>query len=438
MSHYKITYESEFCNYFEYQKLINQQVLHGKLNIDEEKVQYQEEYLYDNNLTHLLLENHFKKSGYHINGWNLKIIRDGETLWYCIDGNWKSDEVLNEDIRCKKYVFSDKEEISQLPINDNENLVLVVQWEKTLSKKEDIDETYYLHYHSDSICKETYSPLISSGIIRGKIIKTPKKAYEFKEERTFKNSERITLLKNFYSREGYTFIGWNVRRKCENVWEWYCNDGNWRKATEIEANSKIQKYYFSDGEEISSLPMNDENRLIMVAQWEENTDVDSNFDVNYLVFYHSNVFCEESYSKFIANGLIRGELVKTPKNAYEFREQIPFNNSKITPLLKNCYVRKGYNFVGWNVRKRVDNIWKWYCTDNVWRKATEIENDALIQKYCFSNREQIGLLPIDEGDKLIMTAQWEEQVREAKEVREVKETKELKRCIFKRILGAKK
>ena len=184
----------------------------------------------NSNTTTTLPTNTYKRTGYAFAGWNT-----------AMDGSGTS--------------FKDGDSINGLIDSENEEVRLYAQWEKVDSHQVSFDWNYA---NSGSM------PVLTG--------------YE---------NEELQLPKNKFSRDGYTFVGWN---------------------TAIDGSGTS----YSDKDTISNL----KEDTVLYAQWKKNPEVNINFDWNYA-----------------NSGSMPSVTVEEGKDA-----QLP----------ENEFVRDGYTFTGWN------------------------------------------------------------------------------------------
>lgn len=271
---------------------------------------------------------------------------------------------------------------------------------------------YRISYVGPDCSREGYSDLLRKDILHGKVTSVQGKGWKYEENYWYINQCPHCLLPNRFEKKNCEFYGWYMRKEIDKCRVWYCTDGNWHTQAELEKGSQFRRYCFSDRESISLLPINSGDEIFLVAQWKKCLTEDTLYNERYSIYYNGNGDEQEQYSEWLRQGLIRGKLSVTPKKAHEFKEAYAFENSENTVLLKNGFLKEGYMFAGWQARKQVKGVWKWYCTDGTWRAAKEMNKNSALRKYCFADGEAIGYLPMEEGDKIIMSAFWEEIKKE--------------------------
>jgi glycerophosphoryl diester phosphodiesterase len=124
------------------------------------------------------------------------------------------------------------------------------------------------------------------------------------------------------------------------------------------------------------------------------------------IVYNSTPQAGERITKLMDRNILRGSLVTTKKESYEYAEDAVFSKDGSYRLTGNLFRKGLHRFLGWNIRRRnAAGKWEWYCTDGQWRtekKASESgEAFELIEDCAVIHKELVG------GErKLFFVAVW--------------------------------
>lgn len=123
-------------------------------------------------------------------------------------------------------------------------------------------------YNSTPDVDECISELIEKNILRGELVRTSARSYEYAESVIISSKKPYRLVKCCYSRRGYEFAGWNARcRKGDDKWYWYSTAGKWQTAKDIDSSGN-EKYCFSDCDIIDvDMLLEQTARVFLVAVW---------------------------------------------------------------------------------------------------------------------------------------------------------------------------
>lgn len=92
------------------------------------------------------------------------------------------------------------------------------------------------------------------------------------------------IVHAFFAHENGEFLGYQVRKKHDGVWNWLAEDGIWYTAREFAADDDKKKRLYQDGEHIGNMMQRGET-LYLTAQWRNPANGDIMQD-GYPVFSH--------------------------------------------------------------------------------------------------------------------------------------------------------
>jgi hypothetical protein len=150
----------------------------------------------------------FKKTGYHIKGWNVKRETDG--AWYCISDGWlttPTTKKLYPNGNSTDYQFNSGWTTG---LNGNETFTFYAVWEPN---------TYTVKYNANG----------GTGTMT---------------DTTVNYNNTITFRKNTFTKAGYKFIGWNLKRDYDN--KWVVSGVGWKTEEIINTNSSYKKHIYMD------------------------------------------------------------------------------------------------------------------------------------------------------------------------------------------------
>lgn len=226
-----------------------------------------------------LRNNWFTAEGYQFCGWAGRVTVGDETFWYCTDCRFHTTKEIVLNPRLQKHLFVNREMISWLPVRAEWGVITLVmeaEWKRFQYKGDpaasgdlpQVKAGCHIYYHSGAEATEVACGYHETE--NAKVIRTPKGAWECQCMEWLEAGTSVKLKWNHFTREGYLFNGWNGRVTVKHEAFWYCNDGRFHTAKEISSNRELQKYVFRNGEEIASLPLNEDwgkVALVMEATW---------------------------------------------------------------------------------------------------------------------------------------------------------------------------
>lgn len=187
------------------------------------------------NGTFQLDKNTFTRSGHDFSGWTVK--RTSDSKWYYKNANG-TGKWYKEGKQAKGYtkaVFKDQASISKLATKSGQTLQFYAQWKPY----------YTVRYNANG----GKGSMADTKVTIGKDTKT---------------------TKNQFTREGYTFAGWNVYRKSDN--KWYYEDllENRKWLTEKQASIMWQKTKYKNGTTVANTSSVAGDTVTFYAVWQKN------------------------------------------------------------------------------------------------------------------------------------------------------------------------
>lgn len=133
-------------------------------------------------------------------------------------------------------------------------------------------EQYQVYYFGKDALDEKYASALRSGEIQGILMTTKSGNYEFRDNEKYSNLTPCRLLKNRFVRKNHNFAGWYMRKtKQGKEYYWYCEDGTWRKNSELNKIPCTQKQLIEDESSLEDvITQEKECILVMEAQWVPN------------------------------------------------------------------------------------------------------------------------------------------------------------------------
>jgi glycerophosphoryl diester phosphodiesterase len=124
------------------------------------------------------------------------------------------------------------------------------------------------------------------------------------------------------------------------------------------------------------------------------------------IVYNSTPNAGERITKLIEKKVLRGSLVRTVRESYEYIEEIAFSQEGTYQLMENLFHKGFRRFLGWNVRRRdAAGQWEWLCTDGKWRAEKNIPDSGyslrLFENCAVIDKELVGV-----ERKLFFVAKW--------------------------------
>ncbi len=94
-------------------------------------------------------------------------------------------------------------------------------------------------------------------------------------------------------------------------------------------------------------------------------------------------------------------------NCEYFKKGSRCRNNGSDTFEKNRYTLKGYRFIGWKVRIKIDNKWFWYMDDGTLGRKEDYEYNFEEKKKIFPDEGQIPHIPVNHIALIVAEAAWE-------------------------------
>ncbi len=256
--------------------------------------------------------NSFKKAGYNFDGWNLKRNDDGK--WFVSSIGWKNEWEIPFNGNGKSFYPNQWHSwVDYSWINGNENATNFTFYATWTPK------TYTINFDANG----------GSGSMA-----SITKVY---------GDARSELPKSTFTRAGYEFAGWNLKRNTDS--KWFVSNIGWKNESDI--------------------PFEGNEKNVYMDQW--NCFVDYSWisgNENATDFTLYAVWIPKTYTiNFDANG--GSGSMASITNVYCDDE---------SKLQKNTFTKAGYEFAGWNLKRNSDE--KWFVPNIGWLNEWEIPKDG--------------------------------------------------------------
>lgn len=347
--------------------------------------------------------NQFTREGYRFEGWNIRVKIDTEYFWYLEMGGFVRWKEYQWGKDAKLYLVTEETPIPSFPLNHIERIVLNAVWKKEPAE-------YVISYTNEKKMEKMVWSYTSG---QGEVCKSSKGGFAFVPYEKIQNNGTCEFERNKFRVPGYLFKGYYFRVSVNKRWYWYMEDGTWSKDKSngvhlFRAKDKIP--VISELEEVTAV----EACIVWKKTYSENC---------FGIYYYT----AKSGTKISWNyDESDGQLVKNPSGSYEYRckSQKVLNDGKYR-LKKNCFQRKGYEFSGWKLRAKCDEVWYWYMKDHTLkRNDQEVSQEEFAEKKAIiSDGERLPVLPMDGITLVVAEAVWTK-----------KETSSLKNIIKKKLL----
>lgn len=203
---------------------------------------------------------------------------------------------------------------------------------------------------------------------------------------------------NRFSLPGYQFKGYYLRVWSGKHWLWYAEDGMWVK-------DRLKKCrLFLPNEEIPEICGIEFEKAEAYCVW-ENTYFLNKF---YIYFFTASSKGTISWNYDESDGCV----VKNPSGSYEYRcKNQKICNDGTYKLRRNCFRRKGYEFLGWKLRIKCDGSWYWYMKDCSLQKYDPkiTQEEFSNNKELFSDGAVLPVLPLDGIELIVAEAVWKKK-----------------------------
>ncbi len=199
----------------------------------------------------ILPENQFTKAGYTFAGWTVK--RSSDNKWYVPNEGWKTTKEIKDNGWSKKVYESGEEYrfnagwINGSKTSDTYTFYAVWktcehEWDEGVVTNEPTTSATGVMTYTCEICGKTKTakiPKISTYQIKFNANGGKGSIAGMKVEK----EESFTLPENSFTKAGYTFVGWSVKRSSDS--KWLVEDNDWQTNSEIKANGS-EKMIFDE------------------------------------------------------------------------------------------------------------------------------------------------------------------------------------------------
>ena len=375
-----------------------------------------------------LTKNAFEKKGYTFAGWNVK--RASDSKWFVADQGWKTASDITKNKWTKK-VYEDGHTCSfdsswSNGAKADETFTFVAVWKDcehvwdggVVTKEPTTKATGVMTYTCEK-CGKTKTekiPVISAYQMKFNANGGKGTMASFLAE----EDEAFLLPENQFTKVGYTFGGWTVKRGSDS--KWYTTDGDWNTAKVIKAD-ELEKEIFES-----------ETEYTFTEDW-----INGSKNSDTYTFYAVWVACEHEWDEgevtkeptTSATGVMtytceicgKTKTAKIPKiSTYSIKFNANGGKGTVAgmkvekdgsfTLPENGFTKDGYLFIGWSVKRASDS--KWLVEDDGWQTAKEIKANSY-EKILFEEDSDLALDEdwingSKETDTYTFYAMWEKDV----------------------------
>mgnify|MGYP004538736477 CR=1 FL=1 len=198
-------------------------------------------------------------------------------------------------------------------------------------------------------------------------------------------------------RAGYSFDGWLLRFRIDNIWFWYLEDGNFVPVNKYDSQKfpPIQK--FKAQNRIPYIPVNGISLMIMEACWEEDLS-------EYPVVYHSSFKANTDICHFDPALF---NILKTKKGNVEAHLKELMKMDSHLSVMPNHFSRPGYTFRGWYLGFKFGKKWYWYLEDGSIKLKSEYNKDTDPAKLLISENDDLPHIAVSHLDCIRLDAVWD-------------------------------
>lgn len=189
-----------------------------------------------------LRSNGFTRSGYSFIGWNLTRKSDGKWLYFTADGNAKWYTKGSQPAGAYLALYEDGRKVSALTGTDGDTVTCYAQWQPVSTGT----KSYYIRYDANG----GTGTMAMSKVVYG-------------------TSTATTA--NAFTRDGYTFGGWNAYRMSDNSWIYVDNStgkDKWIAAGESTDGYTLKVY--KSGAKVAKTSSTDRDIVTFYAVWNAN------------------------------------------------------------------------------------------------------------------------------------------------------------------------
>jgi glycerophosphoryl diester phosphodiesterase len=137
-----------------------------------------------------------------------------------------------------------------------------VEKDELLTGKKSKNRRTVLVYTGNGASSQNYETVFKKNRLEGKVYKQLGGAYNFAAAQ-YVTDEKSAIIRNGFTHDSATFVGFVARKKQDNVWKWLCVDGKWHEAAKEMPDKRI----FYEGEQLKFLNSLTNYTIILDAQW---------------------------------------------------------------------------------------------------------------------------------------------------------------------------
>ncbi len=326
--------------------------------------------------------------GYRFRGWTLRCKIDNEFYAFMKGGGYASIDGIDES---QMRLFKSRSAIPYIDANGVTAVVADAKWEKVVPD-------FYIICNSDLKAKALN---VSYDENEGSLSQTQSGKYEFRFNKTAVNDGQAIVPENCFVPKGKDkekrFMGWKLRFWFNNRWFWYVDKSNFAPVDNIPEEAKKRIRIFTPGEKLPVFPRGAISSVVFCAQWKS-------FDLS--MAYHSGSLKADN-AECLFNEQF-GKLKTTEPGALEYKLNEKISNEGTHIFAENGFRVKDESreFLGWLLRVKHENVWKWYLEDGTLVNIGEYKKEEHGTRRTFAPREVIEGLNIPHGTTIIAVASW--------------------------------
>lgn len=186
-----------------------------------------------------LRSNGFTRSGYTFAGWNLTRKSDGKWLYFTADGNAKWYTKGSQPVGAHLALYEDGRKVSALTSVKGDTITCYAQWQPNATGT----KSYYIQYDANG----GSGTMADTKVVYG---------------------TSTAIRDNAFTREGYSFGGWNAYRMSDNSWIYVDNStgaNKWIAAGESTEGYTLKVY--KNGTHVSKTSSTDRDLVTFYAVW---------------------------------------------------------------------------------------------------------------------------------------------------------------------------
>lgn len=174
-----------------------------------------------------------------------------------------------------------------------------------------------------------------------------------------KNDGNSVPRQNQFVREGYQFIGWNIRVKIDTEYFWYLEIGGFACWKDYQRGKDAKLYLLTEGDPIPSFPLGHIKRVVLTAVWKKEP-------AEYTISYINDRKMKKITWSYTSE---HGEVHKNSGGVYSFTPHKKIQNNRTAEFEKNKFTAPGYLFKGYYFRILQEKQWYWYMEDGTWSET---------------------------------------------------------------------